>query len=66
MKCIEEKKLTPRSRKEIVQTLVTLLITNVGSNVGRAECETVARRLILKYPFMRDDIGTAYVSYTKK
>ena len=64
MECIEEKKLTPRARKEIVQTLVTLLITKVGSSPSRSQCESVARCLILKYPFMRDDIGTGYVSYT--
>ena len=62
MTCIEDKKVTPRARKEIIQTLVTLLITKVGSNHNRSQCETVARRLILKYPFMRDDIGTGYVS----
>ena len=58
------KKLSPRARKEIVQTLVTLLITKVGSNPTRAQCESIGRRLILKYPLMRDDIGTGYVSYT--
>lgn len=64
MECIKKKKLTPRARKEIVQTLVTLLITKVGSNPSRSQCENVARCLILKYPFMRDDIGTGYASYT--
>ena len=59
MECIDEKKLSLRARKEIV---VTLLITKVGSSPDRAQCESVARCLILKYPFMRDDIGTGYVS----
>ena len=63
MECIKEKKMNHTARKEIVQTLVTLLIAKFGSNPSKAQCETVARRLILKYPFMRDDIGTGYVSY---
>ena len=61
--CISEKKLTPSARKEIVQTLVTLVISKFGSNPTKAQLEIVARRLILKYPFMRDDIGTGYVSH---
>ena len=59
---ITEKQLTPAARKEIVQTLVTLVISRFGSNPSTSQFETVARRLILKYPFMRDDIGTGYVS----
>ena len=62
MKSINDKKLTPNTRKEIVQTLVTLLISKFGSNLQKSRVEAVARLLILKYPFMRDDIGTGYVS----
>ena len=71
MKCIEEKNLTPTARKEIVQTSVKLLITEAESNVVRGECEIVTHHLILKniplaMSFMKDDIGTGYVSYTRK
>ena len=62
MKCIKKKKLTPAARKEIVQPLMTLIIVKYGSNPSKEEIEAVARLLILKYPFMRDDIGTGYVS----
>ena len=62
MECIKNKKLTPNARKEIVQTLVTLIISKFGSNPVKSQLEATARRLILKYPFMRDDIGTGYVS----
>ena len=28
----------------------------------RFDCEQIARKLILKYPFMKDDMGNGYVS----
>ena len=64
MECIKSKRLTPSSRKEIVQTLVTLAITKFGSNPTKMQFEAIGRHLILKYPFMRDDIGTGYVCCT--
>ena len=50
------------SRSDIVRTLVTLLVARHGPRPGRYRCEEVARRLILKYPFMKDDLGSGYVS----
>ena len=61
--CIKKKDLTPECRSDITRTLVTLMISKVGPKPSRTDCEQVARRLILKYPFMKDDIGDGYVSY---
>ena len=60
--CIKKKDLTPECRSDIVRTLVTLMITKVGPKPSKSQCEQVARKLILKYPFMKDDIGFGYVS----
>ncbi|XP_065906962.1 uncharacterized protein [Dysidea avara] len=64
--CIEKKELTPECRNDIVRTLVTLTISKVGSKPSRSNCEQVARLLILKYPFMKDDIGDGYTSWVDK
>lgn len=61
-KCITEKKLNVKVRCDIVRTLITLLVAKHGPRPKTCEVEHVARQLILKYPFMRDDIGTGYVS----
>ena len=60
--CIKMKDLTTECRSDIVRTLVTLMITKVGPKPTKCQCEKVARKLILKYPFMKDDIGFGYVS----
>jgi len=61
MKAIEEKKLTPDVRNEIVRDLVTHMYGYVEKPTT-SFCKFVAQRLILKYPFMRDTKGTGYVS----
>ena len=40
-----------------------MLISKVGPKPIRNHCEQVARKLILKYPFMKDDMGDGYVSF---
>ena len=60
--CIIKKDLTPECRSDIVRTLVTLMISKVSPRPSRTHCEQIARKLILKYPFMKDDIGFGYVS----
>ena len=62
-KSIDEKKLNRSVRNDIVRTLITLVVSKHGPRPKKSEVEYVARQLILKYPFMRDDIGTGYVSY---
>ena len=60
--CINHKVLNKECRSDIVRTLVTLTIAKVGSKPSRSHCQQVARKLILQYPFMKDDIGDGYVS----
>lgn len=62
---INERKLNTNARSDIVRTLVTLVISQHGTNPTRNQVENVCRQLVLKYPFMRDDIGTGYVSYSQ-
>ena len=40
-----------------MRTLVTLLVSKYGPKRGRVHCEELGRQLILKYPFMKDDLG---------
>lgn len=61
MKAIEEEKLTPDVRNEIVRDLVTHMYGYVEKPTT-SFCKFVAQRLILKYSFMRDSKGTGYVS----
>ena len=60
---IDEKKLNPKARNDIIRTLVTLAVSQHGMNPTRNQVENICRELVLKYPFMRDDLGTGYVSY---
>ena len=54
--------LSPESRGDISHTLVTLVTAKYGPNPGKTKFEEVARKLILKYPFMKDDMSSRYVS----
>ena len=49
-------------RNDIARTLATLLAAKVGNNPSTQQIEQVSRSLILKYPFMKDDLGSGYVS----
>ena len=49
------------SRGDITRTLVTLLVAKYGPKPGRSCCEELARQLVLKYPFAKDDLGSGYV-----
>lgn len=59
--CIKMKRLTDSCRKEIVRILVSQLFCK-STKPTRAECEGLARKFILKYPFTKDDMGNGYVS----
>jgi len=65
LKCIKQKLLSSDSRNDIVRTLVSIMMSKVGAKPTRGQCEQVARDLILKYPFMKDDIGDGYVRLQK-
>ena len=63
--CIDAKLLAGDSRNvrnDIARTLATLLAAKVGNNPSTQQIEQVSRSLILKYPFMKDDLGSGYVS----
>ena len=62
--CISSKHLTDNARAEIKRTLVNQLFAR-SSKPDRSDCDQIARKLILKYPFMKDDIGNGYVGYLK-
>ena len=49
-------------RGDITRTLVTLLTARYGPKPSRTHYEYLARQLILKYPFAKDDLGSGYVS----
>ena len=36
-----------------------------ASKPTRFQCEDLARKLILKYPFVKDDMGNGYVSVSQ-
>lgn len=59
--CIKERYLSDTARLEIVRVLVTQLFAR-STKPSRPDCERYGRKLILKYPFMRDDRGNGYVS----
>lgn len=55
--------LTTATRSDIVRTLVTLLTSKYGSKPTQQQIEDLARKLILKFPWMKDDMMNGYVSY---
>lgn len=62
--CINRKVLTCESRLDIIRTLVTLM-NKFGPPATKHQMEEVARKLVLKYPFMKDDLGSGYVSSSR-
>ena len=59
--CLRKTKLTPNARQEMVRTVVSQLFAR-HSRPDKSDCEKVARQMILKYPFTKDDKGSGYVS----
>lgn len=60
--CLKDEMLTPSARNEIIRTLVSQLFSR-ANKPSRGMCEEYARKLILRYPFLKDDMGNGYVSY---
>lgn len=58
--CIEDMNFSDSARNEVVRTLVNLLFITSGKP-SRDDCEQLARKLILVYPFAKDDLGNGYV-----
>ena len=59
--CLRQKCLTANARHDMVRTLVDQLFARY-TRPDRSDCEKVARQVILKYPFTKDDMGCGYVS----
>lgn len=59
--CITQQCLTGSARNEMVRALVNQLFAK-SRKPTRYQCEDLARDLILKYPFVKDDLGNGYVS----
>lgn len=58
---IQNRTLSATIRSEIVRVLVDQLYAK-SSKPTRAMCEELAKALITKYPFMKDDQKIGYVS----
>ncbi|XP_065907919.1 uncharacterized protein [Dysidea avara] len=65
MKSIKTKYWTDSSRNEIVRCLGNLLFS-VSSKPSRFHCAEIAKKLILKYPSTRDELGNGYQSWSDK
>ena len=61
-KAISSGRMTPHTRKEMIQTLVTLMMV-YDQKPSRVRCKQVAIDLIRKYPQLADPLGKAHVSW---
>ena len=61
--CLKKKELTDSARNDMIRTLVNILYS-VSEKPTRSLCDELARKLILKYPAIKDEVGNGYVSYS--
>ena len=61
MECLEKKSMEPNVRSAFTRELIVHM-TSYGVRPSTNFCSAVARRVILKYPFLRDAVGSGYVS----
>ena len=61
MKSLDRKCMEPNIRSAFARELVVHM-TSYGEVPSDAFCAMVARRIVLKYPFLRDPSGNGYVS----
>ena len=59
--CLREMSISDSARNMMIRTLVNLLFSR-DTKPTRSSCEVLARKLVLKYPFLKDDMGNGYVS----
>ena len=62
MGALQKKEMEAKIRSAFVRELLVHM-TSYGSRPSLNFCSLVARRIVLKYPFLRDSIGNGYVSY---
>ena len=56
-----EKDMKPKVLNAFVCELI-MHMTSYGVKPPRNFCSAVARKIVLKYPFLRDAVGSSYVS----
>ena len=61
MESLEKKDMKPNVRSAFVRELIVHM-TSYGVKPPKNFCSTVARKIVLKYPFLRDAVGSGYVS----
>ena len=61
MASLEKKDMKPKVRSAFVRELIVHM-TSYGGKPSKNFCSTVARKIVLKYPFLRDAVGSGYVS----
>lgn len=61
MESLEKKDMKPKVRSAFVRELIVHM-TSYGVKPSKNFCSSVARKIVLKYPFLRDAVGSGYVS----
>ena len=61
MESLAKKEMKPNVRSAFVRELIVHM-TSYGVKPSKNFCSAVARKIILKHPFLRDAVGSGYVS----
>ena len=62
-KHLKENILTDTDRKHVIQTMATLLMQHF-EKPSLKQCGTVAKDILKKHPFLKDDEGEGEVSFS--
>ena len=62
MQSFKAKCITDSTRNEIIRVLANLLFS-LSSKPGRHHCNEIAKKLVLKFPSTKDQLGNGYVSF---
>lgn len=60
MQSIRNRSISDSTRNEMVRVLANLLFS-VSPKPTRQQCNEIAKKLILKYPATKDELGNGYV-----
>ena len=63
-KYLHNQSINCKIRHRMIRVLVERMFSKYPKP-SRANCEELARNLVAKYPFLKDDYGNRYVSYTQ-
>ena len=61
MESLEKNSMEPNIRSAFTRELIVHM-TSYGVRPSTNFCSVVARKVVLKYPFLRDSVGSGYVS----